>query len=103
VEPRHFTKLVLNSRILKPGLASFRDPKACFCTVGFGFGRKPLAGKDAADEVPDRAVPAALSRMGSFVRAGTRESRIGQVGIEALDGPDYWITEGDPFHPLRKW
>jgi hypothetical protein len=103
MEPRHFTKLVLNSRVLKPGLASFCDRKVCFRTVGFGFSRKPLAGKDAADEVPDRAVPPALSRMGIFVCAGTRESRIGQVGIEALDGPDYWITKGDPFHPLRKW
>ena len=93
----------MNSRVLKAGLASFLDSKDCFGTVGFGFSREPLSGKDTADEVPDRAVPVALSRVGSFVGAGTRKSWIGQVGVEALDGPDEWITKGDSFLPLWKW
>jgi len=90
VEPRHFTKLALNSRILEPGLASFRNAEVCFRTAGFGFRREPLAGKDSGDDVPDRAVAAALSRVGGFVGAGMCERRIGQIGVEALDGSDDW-------------
>jgi len=92
----------LNSRILEPGPASAFDSKSCFRAVGFGFSRKSLAGKDPANEVPDSAVPPALTRVRAFMGAGTRESRMGQVGIEALDGTDDRITEGDSFLPFWK-
>ncbi|HEY3744874.1 MAG TPA: hypothetical protein VGL17_01445 [Gemmatimonadaceae bacterium] len=74
-------------------MSSFRDPVVCLSAVGFGFGGESLAGKDTPDEVPDRAIAAALNRMRGFVRARTCEFRVRQMAVEALDGSDNRIAK----------
>ena len=83
-------------------MTSIRNAEVGFRTVGFGFCREALARKGTADEVPHRTVSAALSRVGVFMGASTRERRAGQIVVKTLDGSDDWITERDPLLSLRK-
>ena len=83
-------------------MASVRNAESGFRTVGFGFCREAVARKRTADKVPYRTVSTALSRVGVFVGASTRERRTGQIEVITLDGSDDWITKRDPFLSLRK-
>jgi len=83
-------------------MASVRNAEAGFRTVGFGFCGESLARNGTANEMPYRTVSAALSRVGIFVGASTRERRTGQIVVKTLDGSDDWITKRDPLLSQRK-
>src|ERR1700741_2120998 len=100
-EPCPLTKLVQNSCILQPRLAALRNGEFCLGAVCVALVGEPLAGKDTADEVPDRTVAAALGCVRGLVGARTRERGFREIGVETLDGSDHWITEGEPLRCLR--
>jgi hypothetical protein len=68
-------------------MASVRNAKAGFRTVGFGFCREAVVRKCTADEMPDRTVSAALSGVGVFVGAVRASAAPDRSWLKRWTGP----------------